>query len=301
MKYLTKSAFDKAVVYIKQNARPLEQAGYVMEFESGDRDNVLNALAAFQNDDGGFGHGLESDLRLKESSVIATTVAFQHFRGLHAPTDHPMVTKACAYLVKTYDANHINWQIIPANIDDAPHAPWWTFKDDMDERLANPRAEIAGYLHDYAAHFPADMRETVTNAVIDFLLAQPDEMEMHDLQCYMRLWQTTNLPETSRARIFDKLKRTAQNTVNVDPESWKAYGLPPLSIVSSPDSPFAELFEDAVEKNLDFIIETQGENGAWMPAWSWEGDAWKQAQQEISGAITLGNLRTLKAFNRLEQ
>ena len=36
----------------------------------------------FQNDDGGFGHGLEPDLRLAGSSVIVTTVALQHLRVL---------------------------------------------------------------------------------------------------------------------------------------------------------------------------------------------------------------------------
>ena len=178
---LSKEQFKRAVDFMLSGARPLEKSLYAYHFTGGSAEEVLVELAKFQNGDGGFGHGLETDLRLKDSSVIATTIAFQHFREVNAPADHPSVIKACGYLVSGYDAEHINWHIIPANVDDAPHAPWWVHDGDLEKSMSNPRAEIAGYLNEYPQHFPAEMREKVTQSVLDYLYGQPDEMVMFDL------------------------------------------------------------------------------------------------------------------------
>jgi hypothetical protein len=302
MKRLTKAAYDKAVAYIQQEGRPLERARFAYHFGGGSTADVLAAVRAFQNADGGFGHGLEPDIRLADSSVISTTIAFQRFRELGVPADDAVVAKACRYLVETYYAGRVNWPIIPPNIDDAPHAPWWTVGSDLEKSMANPRAEIAGYLNQYPEHFPAAMREQVTESVTGYLLDQPDTLEMHDLLCYIRLWETENLPPDARSKLLDKLKRVVENTVERSPDGWKSYGLQPLAVASSPESPFAASFRDAIEQNLDFIIDAQGEQGAWMPNWSWSQwlDVWAQAKRDWSGYMTLDNLRTLRAFGRID-
>ncbi|MBK8027217.1 MAG: hypothetical protein IPK19_38960 [Chloroflexi bacterium] len=300
MKQLTPSAFAKAVDYIAQNARPLEKARFAYHFEGGSGNAVLEALTAFQNADGGFGHGLEPDLRLPASSVIATTIAFQHFRELGLASDHPIVVSACRYLLDTYDVDHHNWQIVPPNVSDAPHAPWWTFRDELTP--INPRAEIAGYLLDYPDHFPDSMRLPVVDAVMHLLLEHPDTMEMHDLLCYLRLLKTPALPPEDRARMQRKLERILAGSVERDPARWREYGLPPLAVVSAPDSPFAAMFQDAIPANLDLILDSQSDHGGWLPSWTWGEDsspAWEQAKREWSGVITLDSLRTLRAFGRL--
>ncbi len=302
MKQLSKPAYEKAAAALQASARPLDRARYARHFSGGSTADVVAALQAFQNPDGGFGHGLEPDIRLPDSSVIATSIAFQHFRELRLPADHPLVASACRYLVQTYNAAQINWPIIPANIDDAPHAPWWVLTGDLFASRSNPRAEIAGYLNDYPEHFPAEMQQTVTASVIDHLLQQPDTLEMHDLLCYIRLWETESLPPDTRATLFAKLKRIVDGTVERDPNGWRAYGLPPLSIIHRPDSPFAENFRAEIEHNLDFIIDMQGDDGLWSPNWSWGEqwpDAWAQARRDWSGHLTVDNLKLLAAFGRI--
>ncbi|MBL8153161.1 MAG: hypothetical protein JNM70_03170 [Anaerolineae bacterium] len=303
MHKLTTRQVQQAADFLKNRARPLERARYAYHFEQAPAEAVLTELAHFQNADGGFGHGLEADIRLLDSSVIATTVAFQRLLELNTPADHPLVVQGCRYLRETYNAQAHNWPIIPANVDDAPHADWWTAEDDLMSRLINPRAEVLGYLYDYAAHFPAAMREELTGSVIVHLLSQPDEMEMHDLLCALRLLDTRTLPDSVRQPLRDKLKRAVQHNVTRDPEGWRGYGLPPLAVVRSPDSPFAVLFKDEIPVNLDFIVEQQGADGSWGPAWSWSErwpDAWKQAENDWRGVLTLDNLRLLKAFGRIE-
>jgi hypothetical protein len=300
---LSEDRFRQAVDFMKSRARPLEKALYACYFEGVAAAGVLDELAKFQNGDGGFGHGLEPDIRLDDSSVIATTIAFQRFRELKAPADHPMIAKACRYLLSTYDAQHLNWPIIPSNIDDAPHAPWWVHGGDLEKSMSNPRAEISGYLHDYPQHFPKEMREVVTESVVNYLLSQPDQMEMHDLLCYIRLWETQNPPEITKTMVLEKLSRIVDNAVERNPEEWKNYGLPPLAVIATPESPFAGAFADEIPRNLDFIIESQSEGGTWGPNWSWGdqwADVWEQAKRDWTGYLTLENLRKLRAFGRIE-
>ena len=52
---------EKAREFIYRNARPLDYARWRYLFEDGKREDVLRILAAYQNEDGGFGHGLEAD------------------------------------------------------------------------------------------------------------------------------------------------------------------------------------------------------------------------------------------------
>jgi hypothetical protein len=147
------------------------------------------------------------------------------------------------------------------------------------------------------------MRETVTQSVVDYLLSQPDQMEMHDLLCYMRFFETPNLAPNLQSKLMEKLKRIVNTIVERDPERWKNYGLQPLAVITSPDSPFVADFANAIEQNLDFIIQSQGEDGGWTPNWSW-GDQWQveweQSKREVSGVITLDNLRKLREFGRIE-
>jgi len=302
MKTVSKTLYDKAVLFLKNEARPLERMLYAVHFTGGTAAPVLDELAKFQNDDGGFGHGLEPDIRLASSSVIATSVAFQVLRELHVPADHPMIAAGSRYLLNTYDSQALNWPIIPPNVDDAPHAPWWTYGGDLQKSKSNPRAEIAGYVNDYAQHFPDTMRISLTQSVIDHLLQQPDEMEMHDLLCYIRFYETQALPDNTKATLLEKLKRIVNKTAERDPAQWANYGLPPLAVIDSPESPFAAMFRDAIPPNLDFIIDSQSQDGTWGPNWSW-GDqwpeAWERARRDWTGFITLHNLRKLHTFGRI--
>lgn len=307
MKKLNRDACIRARAFIYEHARPLEQAIFAYEFESGDLEAVWQALAVFQNPDGGFGHGMEPDIRLPASSVLATTVGLQILRAYEAPESHPLVQGAMRYLMATYDAARQVWPIIPPNIDDAPHAPWWEYDGDIAERwggfLVNPRAEIVGYLHDYAGLVPAPLRDTLTVAVIDYLGEHADQVGMFDVLCYVRLAETQSLPEAQRQTLMARLAPVVVRLVVKEPAEWTKYVLTPIEVVDSPASPFADLLADSLTGNLDFEIAHQAENGAWAPKWSWGGrhpEVWEQAQADWSGVLTVRMLKILKEFGRLE-
>lgn len=293
---------SQAVEFLTTQARPLERALYRFHFEHAPAADVLDALASYQNADGGFGNALEPDIRLPDSSAIATTIAFQIFRELSPPDDHPLVAGGCAYLRDSFDAAHGIWWIVPPNVDDAPHAPWWTHRPDPASHALNPRAEIAGYLYDYTKHFPGDIRQRVTDAVLEHLRAL-DAIEMHDLLCVLRLYDTPNLPDARREQLTGKLTALVRATVEQNPAKWHEYNLQPLDVAPTPESPFAALFGDLIARNLDALIAGQNDDGSWTMPVSW-GDmypeTWPQARREWAGILTLKNLRILAAYGRLE-
>lgn len=306
MKRLTAAAFERARAFVMEQGRDLDRALLGFHFGDGTAERVLGALAAYQNGDGGFGHGLEPDLRTPASSVIATTVAFQNFRSLGVPAEYPLVRRGLDYLLETFDASRQVWPIIPPEVEDAPHAPWWDYAGSeagFGGFLSNPRVEIVGYLHDYSASVPADLLESVTTAVFAHLDSLPDEMEMHDLICFVSLGETAALPQMQRDRIWEKIAKAAEHSIAREPEQLTGYVLKPLYVVSSPDAPLAERFAAEVAMNLDFEIEQQGADGAWSPNFSWgdqHPEAWEIAKREWQARITLKNLRVLRDFDRIE-
>ncbi len=298
---------QRARTFIFTQARPLERSLYAFHFENGSGEAVLSELSKFQNQDGGFGRALEPDLRTPDSSVVATTVALQTLLRLDAPEEHPLVRGAMHYLLDNYHAEQSFWPISPPTVDNAPHAPWWQPGSGSaaraEEQYINPRAEIVGYLFEYPSYTTLEFRSNLLDDVLDWVDHRPDQIEMHDLLCLLSLSRVRRLPSPSRARLMAKVKKAVAATVSLDPAGWGDYVLRPLDIARSPSSPFAPLFGDALNLDLDYRIEQQGSDGAWLPAWSWGElyvEAWPQARRDRSGVLTLGMLSTLDAFGRID-
>ena len=75
-------AFEKARKFIYKNARPVDLARWQYHFENGSREAVLQALQVYQNEDGGYGHGLEPDHWNPNSTPIAVWEACRILREL---------------------------------------------------------------------------------------------------------------------------------------------------------------------------------------------------------------------------
>jgi len=293
--------------FLLQRARPLETARFRYYFEHGTMDEVLAALAAFQNSDGGFGHALEPDMRTPASSTLATSVALQMLAEVNAPADHPLVRGAIGYLLASYDPATQRWRIIPPEAEGSPHAFWWAAQG-LEERFnhfsLNPRAELLGALWRYADPGSIEWLAPVTTAVIDALEEIDASPSDNELLCLLRLAESPNLPEYLRTRLYEYLHGVVLETVVATPERWHEYALRPLSVAPTPDSPFVAQLADAIPANLDFLLDTQGSDGAWQPTWSWaalDSAAWEKAGQEWKGVLTLEALRALGAWGRLTE
>ena len=98
MKTFSAQQFASAKTFLERHGWPLDQASFAAAFEAGNTSKVLTELRRYQNRDGGFGHGLEPDVRLTDSSVIATTIALQTLAEHDADAGHPMVRRVVTEL-----------------------------------------------------------------------------------------------------------------------------------------------------------------------------------------------------------
>jgi hypothetical protein len=295
---LTTTQWENAAVFMQTTARPLEQVLFDYHFGNGSVAAVLSKLAAFQNEDGGFGHGLEPDTQAADSSVLATTVALQRLQALGAGRSESLVRQAMHFLRTTYSPVHQSWPFVPPSVTNAPHAPWWRYDADYTKYWHNPRPEVVGYLLDWGDN---DLEQQTLTAVLE-TISHTKNIAMHDLYCYLRLLETAALPDDVRRTLTPLVKKWADQLVEVNPQKWGKYGLRPLNVAPTPNSLLASRFADAIEIELDYVVQEQQVDGAWWPTWSWGEaypDAWQQAKQAWKGVITLRNLLTLQAYGRL--
>ena len=306
-KLLSQAAFERAARFMHEEARPLERALFAYYFEKGSRTSVLAALVPYQNSDGGFGHGIEPDIRSSASSVIGTVTALDILRRVRADEDTPGLPAALAYLIETYDVDSERWPIVPPDIEDAPHAPWWSHAESAENFRgfwANPRASVIAHLQQYVRLAPSPFTEGARQSVVEDLMRYSQRMEMHDLLSFVDLLETNGLPMEHYESILDKLRRALPHSVETDPAQWTGYRLQPLQVVYFPGSPLAGVFDpDVIDANLDFLIDQQQPDGSWAPNWSWDfidAAAWAAAEREWRGILTLRKLRTLRAYGRIE-
>lgn len=299
MKYLNPSSLAKARHFMQHQARPLEQAIYEYAFESGSDKKVLRELSAFQNQDGGFGHGLEPDLRCKESSALATSRALE-MMGLLPLSDErgEMVQRALAYFVHSYREERRGWDIIPPEAENAPRAVWWKYGV-FAENWGNPNADILAFFLDHRLSFSYEKLDELVHFAIDYFLHVCDLQEMHELFCYVHLLE--RLDEPQRALLIPKMHLFLDHCIATDPLQREGYGAEPLQVADSPTSRYYEKYASVIPEELDKLIDSQGEDGAWAPNWTWfqYEEEWKQAKQEWKGILTLQALRTLQHYDRL--
>lgn len=302
MKKLPDEVLLKAGNFITNSARPLESAIYAKEFGNGSINTVLMELGKFQNPDGGFGHGMEPDFRLPDSSAISTSVAMQVMSEMSLNKEHPMVKRVMEYLLNSYKAPYMLWEPVPPSVSKYPRAVWWEWRpaEQCEKTWGNPSAELTGYLYEWPEEKFNQIRSKLTEKAFKKLKNNSDAPEMHEILCYSRMAE--RLPEKERDRFRDLLDPLVENAVCRDPGKWFEYNLKPVQVAPAPGSYYHEMLEEEIELNLDFILNSVGADGTWEPGWKWERyDAdWTKAKSEWIGIITLDNLRILREYGRIQ-
>lgn len=310
MKRLSREAFERAVRFLKTQARPLDRALFEYRFENASAENGLAELVRFQNKDGGFGSALEPDLRTPSSSALATGIGLGILKELDVSPQHPMVRGAVEYLLASYNADTAVWRVAPLDTNDFPHAPWW---HDQEGSLAKtfdgfriiPRAWLVASLHHFAPLVPTDWLDVVTARTATYIetVAQLGGGGGDDLEYAISLAETSELSPHYRERLTTRIRRAIPLAVEHDTNKWNSYVVTPLKIIHSPRSLGAELIWDILQTNLDYMIERQTLDGTWDPTWTWGEmypDTWERAKREWRGHLTLETLSKLHAFGRIE-
>ncbi|MEM6553771.1 MAG: hypothetical protein AAF750_16755 [Planctomycetota bacterium] len=303
MKTLNATTFRQAQDYVLNHARPVDRALWNHWFNQGPASAVADALAPYQNTDGGFGHAIEPDFRLPDSTATASTVAFQYLTAASVPANDPRVQRGIDYFLSTFNHETRSWLPVVATIADHPRANWWnayppiTYAPDA-QGWGNPSAEAIGWLNHYADLVDAGFLDDRIADAIAWIEHTP-KFEPHELLCCQRFAST--LTPDQAAPMHDRLNTAALDAADTDPAKWPEYAAQPVWFATSPDTPLANAFGQALQDNLDFVVDQQQDDGSWQPTWTWGRyeNHWPQAAREWSGHLTVHRVKLLDAFGRV--
>ena len=167
--------FDAAAEFMATHARVLDRRVFQRLFQGGAPDPVRDAVAAYRNDDGGFGHALEPDLRTAASQPAAVEMALRIMDAADAWDEH-LVRDAIDWLTSIAPSEGGATFVLPT-LSQGPHAPWWAPAEGNPVSLIQT-GQIAGVL--YARGFNHPWRDGATEVMwrgID-QLTEPNAYEM---------------------------------------------------------------------------------------------------------------------------
>ncbi|SER57822.1 hypothetical protein SAMN04487944_106120 [Gracilibacillus ureilyticus] len=308
---ISRETFEKTSRWLKRNARPLEVARWNHLFKGNNKNKVIEILEAYQNEDGGFGHGIEPDFWLPQSSPMASWYAGQILAENGADNDDGIVGRLIGYLIKEYDPDKRLWSSVLPENNVYPHAPWWHWEEKVqDNWMFNPSAELAAFILNWSSQ--ARNREIATKVINEALkrLMVAEKMDFHEINNYQQLYYSLKMKEDEMEtqlsftidQIYHKLKNLIEQSAEVDVNAWSTGYKPlPLNFVVSADDPFCQIFGDLIEDNLNFYIEQLTEEGIWKIPWSWEQypDAFPVARRYWEGIIVVNRYKVLHAFNHV--
>ncbi|MEM7535191.1 MAG: hypothetical protein AAF639_23645 [Chloroflexota bacterium] len=290
---MSNTLFTKAEDFIWKNARLLERRLFAYHFKEGAREDVITALCAYQNADGGFGQAFEPDIRCPDSQPVPVQHALEVLDtvGIQTDEDAEMVERICDYLMTiTTKEGGVPW-LLPSALN-YPRAPWWQTEDNPPASL-NPTAAIAGLLHKNQIDHP--WLEPATQ----FCWTNIETMEareMHEVGTVLTfLYHAPDRPraERERHRLFESML-SAGLVAGLDDT---AYVRKPLDWASTPDNPLRKYFsQEQIEANLDVVVAGQQDDGGWTIAWAPISPC---CELEWRGVVTLATLLTLRANGRL--
>ncbi|MER0246842.1 hypothetical protein AAHZ94_33720 [Streptomyces sp. HSW2009] len=305
------SSLARAEHFIWLTARVLEQRRFGYHFlpsREGDRDRaadaVERALAAYQNDDGGYGHALEPDLRGPVSQPLHTAHALRVLDEIDR-CGGPGMEQVCRYLtgISTPDG------ALPAlhpSLRGYPAAPWLPVPDAPSSDLL-ATGPVTGLLHRGGVWHAWLFRAT------DFCWSAVEELAdgapTHPYEVIAALTFLNWVPDRSRATTVAERLGTrvrGQGLVVLDPRAAASHPVPDgyapgehhfaHDFAPRPGSVARSWFSDAeLTASLDHLAAAQQDDGGWPLTW---GQWAPGTALECRPIVTIDALLTLRAYGR---
>lgn len=284
--------FEAGRGFLRRDGRLLERRLFATCFEGAPAAGVVDAVRAYRNADGGFGHALEPDKRCPASLPLDTELALQAL--VAAGAREPELLAAACDQLSTVESDDGAVPLLLPVIEGYPraeHLSEWTYQPGI-----NPTGGLVGLLHALGAEHPwlARAEAYCWRAVED---GEPPT-DAHALsEAFVFL---AHVPDRDRAdaaaeRLRERLADTPM--FHLDPDAT-GYGLTPLHLAPAADSRWRSLFPaDVIEAHLDRLARDQQDDGGWPITWTPPSAA---ALLEWRGIVTLAALRTLTSYGRLK-
>ncbi|GAA3006915.1 hypothetical protein JCM13580A_16250 [Streptomyces drozdowiczii] len=295
------SPLDRAEQFIWLTARVLEQRRFAHQFLAAGADPVETALTAYANEDGGYGHALEPDLRGPVSQPLHTAHALSVLDSIDR-CGGLRVERICRYLTAVSTREGALPALLPTQRG-YPAAPFIPVVDDPPAELL-ATGPVVGLLHRNAVWHAWLFRAT------DFCWSAVDALDVsHPYEIEAAVAFLDGVPDRPRAEeAAERLGRLVreQRLAVLDPERRAEYPVAagyapgeqhfPYDYARTPESLARRWFTDAeMERALDHLAAAQEEDGGWPVTWR----QWAPGTAlEGRPLVTLRALETLRAHGR---
>lgn len=270
--------FEKAKRFIYRNARPLDFALWKYHFENGSQDDVLSALAAYRNADGGFAHAIEPDCWNVDSTPIGAWAAIGKLNRINfCDRSHPIIAGILKYLDSGKDFADGKWYNVVKSNNDHPHAVWWGCEKGEGLPDDNPTVSLAGFAIKYADRSSGLYKKAseIVRSSVKRFIADPTT-EMHTLRCYMELYQycasaQTDWVDTSAFKtvLYDAIRQN----ICYDVDKWATeYVCKPSTFFDRSQLLFDIVDRELCEKEGELIVSSQQADGSFPVTWLWYTD-----------------------------
>lgn len=295
-----------AADFMATHARALDRRRFELLDGATDPSGALAALDAYRNPDGGYGWGLEPDLRSPESQPGAAWHAFEVLAEI-APATAPQSTALCDWL----DSISLPDGGLPFALAlgmTAGSAPWWTGADRSASSLQITAITTAAAQR-VAAHDPAVAGHPWLERATDYCLAAIAALDEAPF-AYVLAFSVQFLDAVHESRPeAPGLMRRLAGYVPADGRLRVTGGtedeaLNPLDLAPHPDRPSRELVaDDVIAADLERLAGAQQDDGGWTVdymkispagALEWRGYATVRAIDILrrNGAIAVSPQRT---------
>ncbi|WP_137992925.1 hypothetical protein [Streptomyces vilmorinianum] len=291
----------RAEHFIWLTARVLEQRRFAYHFLRGGAEPVEVALTAYLNEDGGYGHALEPDLRGPVSQPLHTGHALRVLDSI-GRCGGLRVERICRYLTEVSTVDGALPAVHPS-LRGYPAAPFVPIVDDPPSALLST-GPVVGLLHRNQVWHAWLFRAT------EFCWSAVESLETsHPYEIEAAVAFLDGVPDRSRAQaVADRLGRLVreQRLAVLDPERLDEFPVAPgyapgehhfpYDYARVPDSLARRWFTDEeMGRSLDHLAARQQEDGGWPVTWrQWAPGTALEARP----MVTIEALRTLRAHGR---
>jgi hypothetical protein len=254
---------DRAADFMTAHARVLDRRRLARLLGTGDGASVLGAVDAYRNPDGGYGWGLEPDLRSATSQPGAALHAFEAFADA-APAAAPRAAELCDWLAGASLPDGALPFALPIP-DPAACAPFWVAASPTASSL-QLTAAVAGQAHRVAAHDPAVAAHPWLGSATEHCLAAIDAIEGAPHALVLRFaFELLGAMGDGQADRIARLGAHIPPTGIVHVEGGLAdEAMRPLDFAPLPGHPARALFAgDVVNAELDRLATGQQADGGW--------------------------------------
>lgn len=256
-----------AADFMATHARVLDRRRFELRDGQTDPSAVLAAVDGYRNPDGGYGWGLEPDLRSPESQPGAAHHAFEVF-GEIAPATAPQASSLCDWLDSVTLPDGGLPMALPVRLT-AGSGPWWKAADPSESSL-QITAVTAAAAQRVAAHDPAvaahPWLERATRYCLKAIEATDQAPSAYVLAFSIHLLDAVHDSHPEAAALLRELGKHVPTDGRVRVQGGtEDEMLHPLDLAPYPDRPARDPFSaEVIAADLERLAALQQEDGGWI-------------------------------------